>query len=827
MDKEEARFRETFTAFPSSFNLEIKELRSKNVLSDEFESVTERIRMYNLLTFLNWRADERDDAYSYNRKALDLDKENMVSLFNRLWMRRDDGYLTEANEELNRLAKLAEANNNLLLIGKAEIAYCYPIFGPSYFLKSKDMLEDVVRKLSDNDINPDTMLLLKLDLGIVYRKLCNFGNMPKEGWEDRNEEECIKRGAELLYEVACSDSSARWRGRCWASLVDILHVTSKGVRLNKYRKEELFPKEIKENNIESLIDMAMETCGEDSHVLKISGKLYRYLKRLDKAEEVLRKSLCKEKTAYAHHHLALVLKQRLKDRLFENKHPNNGNSDRYDRISTCIRHKTFLANDVSQDASGNNVPSQSPTREYDDNSQEMPKTDIITTVSANEKSMSATSETEKSVKSSTREYDGNLQDTNTKQTTRAFAKGFDRVFSIPEDEDKSVQEILYHLDEAIQYGNGWASLEKGIILRQIKKYKQACDTFLLTLKLEGSISAILEVSCYENLGACCRDIAEQETDSERKREREIDAVIYWKKALDKIASKEGKTLNFPKEEWMSYPVLKNMFQHRQPDIATLKALAELGEKLERPAETRSFYREISELGENEAHDPTIICGEIKTLLKENLYEEAAQMLEKRLRENIHISKTFCKLVYLECAFYFVSIGKIENSGEKVRQAFDADIENSTAKLNFDIFFLYDEDTDTDGAISILAKELEDLLSGKFGLRITSNSQNVDAGKQRLAEQTKKMKSSKHIVLIMDTNEEPRSDLEYFIGIAQEIRRNNKSILNIILVDDCTCPLDLNVFPTMHFESTRLKSKDDLVQWIRDFIFHLLSVDDDV
>ncbi|KAL3881185.1 hypothetical protein ACJMK2_027642 [Sinanodonta woodiana] len=185
MDKEEARFRQRFQAFPSSFNLEIEELKSskkivlfkkkveENVSSEIYDSTTERIRMYNLLTFLNWRANENDDAYSYNRKALELDKENIVSLFNRLWMRREDGYLTEANEELNRLAKLAEANTNLLLIGKAEIAYCYPIFGPSYLLKSKDMFEDVVRKLVDKDIHPDSIFSLKLDLGIMYRKLCN------------------------------------------------------------------------------------------------------------------------------------------------------------------------------------------------------------------------------------------------------------------------------------------------------------------------------------------------------------------------------------------------------------------------------------------------------------------------------------------------------------------------------------------------------------------------------------------------------------------------------------------------------------------------------
>ncbi|KAL3881195.1 hypothetical protein ACJMK2_027652 [Sinanodonta woodiana] len=804
MDKEEVRFQQKFKLFPSSFNLEIKDLKSskkielykrkveQNISSNEYESNTERIRMYNLLSFLYWSVNERDDAYSYNSKALDLDKENMVSLFNKLWMRREEGHLTEANEEFKRLA---ESNHNLLLIGKAEIAYCYPIFGPSYLLKSKDMLEEVVRSLNDKDFHSETIFLLKLDLGIIYRKLCNFGNMPRQGWEGRDEEECIKRGAELLYEVACSNSPARWRGRCWASLAELLHGTSQGVRLIKYSKEELFPKAINEKNTESLLDLAMETCVEDSHILKISGKLYKYLRKLDKAEEVLRKSLTKEKTSYAHHHLALVLKQKLKNKLFENKRASNGNNGRYDRIRTCIRHKTFLANDVSQDANGTNVPSQSSSREIDDSSQELPTTHIKSTVSTDEKSMSATVEPNESFTSSTREAESHSQSTNTKKTTRAFAKGFDRVFSIPEDEDKTVEEILYHLDQAIEFGNGWASLDKGIILRQVKKYKEARDVFLMTFKLEGSISAILEVSCYENLGACCRDIAEQEADLEQRRLFEIDAVIYWRKALENIASKEGKTLNFPKEEWMSYPVLKDMFEHRQPDQAMLKELANLGEILERPTETRSFFQEIRKLGGDEANNPTIISGEIKTLLKEYRYDDAAQMLEQSEKEGIEISRNFRMKVYLECAFYLVTIGKTENASERCQQAFHV---NSITESKFDIFFLYDEDTGADKNI-VLAEKLEQYLSENFGLRIARNSQNVKPGKQRWDIQTEQMESSKHI--------------------------KNTFILNIILVDECTCPRQLKIFPTMHFKSTQLNSKDNFIQWIRDFIFHLLRVDD--
>ncbi|KAK3608436.1 hypothetical protein CHS0354_035437 [Potamilus streckersoni] len=809
MDKEEAKFRQIFQSFPSLFNLEIKEMKNskkielykkkvmEKVLSDEFESTTERVRIYNLVSFLHWSVNDEDVANMYSRMALELDKENIVSLSNRIWMKREEGHLTEANEELKKLAKLVDSEHDLLILGNAEIAYSYSVFGPSYLLKSKDMLEEVVRDMGEKDIDPITLTLSKLDLGIIYRKLCNFGNMPRQGWEKRNEEGCIKRGAQLLYEVARSNSSPRWRSRSWASLAELLHGTSKGVRFTKYRIEVLFPKEVKDTGVECLLDLAMETCDKDSHVLKICGKLYRYLKKLDKAEIALRKSLTIRKTSYAHHHLALVLKQILKDKLFANRHHHNENSDRYDPISTCIRHKTFLPN-VTQGSKESNCPSRYSPRRHDHNKQAFSQTETRTTVVRNKKFVSTTSKKEKRVKSSTIETDSTLQHTSNKLSTRAIAKGLDRVFSIPDDEEKNVQEILYHLDEAIHFGNGWASLEKGIVLRQIKKFDEALFTFLMTLKMEDSITAILEVSCYENLGACCRDIAEKEADLELRRKREIDAVIYWRKALDKIASKEGKTLHFLKEEWMSYPTLKDMFQHQQLDAEMLKALAELGEILERPAETRSFFQEILKLGGNEANDPTIISGEIKTLLMENRYEDAAQMLEKSETEGIEINRNFRKMVYLECAFYLVNIGKTENASERFRQAFDI---NSLTKSDFDIFLIYDdnEDAEIDKPMFDLAEKLEDFFSGNCGLRITSNSKNVDPRKQRWAEQTRQMECSEHIILLLDTNKEPRGDLEYFIGIVQGISKNNTSILTIILVDECTCPPELAIFSTMHFE----------------------------
>ncbi|KAL3881199.1 hypothetical protein ACJMK2_027656 [Sinanodonta woodiana] len=766
---EERGFREKFIQFPSSFGLEVQELsQSKYLVShrktltikcetDEFETTTEWIRIYNLLSFLHWNEDDKDNAYKYNRKA--LEKESIVALCNRVWMLRTDGHLTEADEELTEVEKLAASRNELLIQGKAEIAYSYSFFGPRYFSQSIQLYNQLLTEVVDKkDINQKQVMLWKLDLGIVYRKFCNPGNLlSKQDWRERNMDDCIEKAALLFHEVVNSDSPDRWKGQCFASLAELAFSVFTEIHGTKSQKE-LFPKEIAKTTVDTFLDLALAACDNDSHVLKVCGKLFKYFNKLDKAEEVLRKSLSIMETAYGHHHLALVLKKKLMKRILEARHRGRNGIDRN-------------STDRSQ--------SQRP---------------LI------------------------------------KSFKKEAAKAFIHVVYIPAYERDAVEEIMTHLDKAIESGNEWASFDKGLMFRHIKDHKKAFKTFLETLEMKDlRTAATVTVACYEHLGACSRDIAKVERDPENKRQLEADAIRYFQKAVVTSACNASQELHYLRDGWMAYPTLKDMLLPQKRDVAQLKILSELSKLLGKYGETLDFYKQIIELDDTQLNDPAIIRGQIQILIKEGHFEQAAVLLDLQscTEGKYKISEEFYKTIYLKCAFHLLSTDKKEDSGQRFRQAFDVGYaDKPKVKPYFDIFFLFDEENEKPESqehASALANKLTEILGGISGLSITSNSESLLPGSNKLASQTKQMNSSSNIILILDTNEELQGQLNYFIQIAKHIDIEKNSKLCLITIDGCTCPLELTAFLRVDFETILMHCQDDFIRWAQGFLYRLLDV----
>ncbi|KAK3608432.1 hypothetical protein CHS0354_035433 [Potamilus streckersoni] len=328
---------------------------------------------------------------------------------------------------------------------------------------------------------------------------------------------------------------------------------------------------------------------------------------------------------------------------------------------------------------------------------------------------------------------------------KAMTKSFPYVFEIPTSEKEAVTEIMYHLDKAIEFGNEWAAVEKGIVLRQIKEHKRAFELFLWTLNMKRLGTTMVTVSCYEHLGVCCRDIAKYDVNPEEKKTLEADAIKYFRKAIETIAYKTSKELDFLKDVSMAYPTLKHMFESQEGCIETLKKLVEVSKMLEKYGETLEFYEQIKAMDEEQPKDPAIIHGEIEILLAKREFDQAAVLLDlqncTKLKDEIN--KEFCMLVYLECAFHLVNDKMYVNAHRRFRQAFDiycTEINREKEKTEFDIFFLYEEDIETNEAQSpslafTLAKKLENFVPGESGLRMTCNSDNVKPGRKLRKEQT--------------------------------------------------------------------------------------------
>ncbi|KAK3608438.1 hypothetical protein CHS0354_035438 [Potamilus streckersoni] len=847
MDEEEKQFQEKFIRLPSSFILEIEDLtKSKQIEinikklehkcgADEFESNTETTRVYNLLCFLHWKADERDKAYEHSRKVLEMEKNNIVSLCNRVWMLRKDGQLTEANEYLTDVEILAESNKNLLLQGKAEIAYSYSVFGPGYFSQSVDLYNQLLSEAGETDIGAKEMQLWKLDLGIIYRKYCNPANMlPKQDWKERKIDQIVRKAASLFFDVASSNCPARWKGRCYASLAELSYSIYTGVTVTA-SQEELFPKEIADKNVEYFLDSALESFMDDSHVLKVCGKHFKYLQKLDKAEEVIRKSLSIRETSYGHHHLALVLKKRLKSKILKERR-------------RCGEHKTEVSSSsnasVRNDTSGCNEQSQlgekrqmSGLNDIENDNTYSNQSFRVSNEDGNCRKKSENNDVEKVALDILQNEHCKQQEPLSKDCylrintdkpqmpqgryqsmKKAQAKGCSGLFSIPDCENEAVKEIIYHLDKAIEFGNEWASLDKGILLRQVNEPKRAFDMFRRTIDLKALSTTMITVSCYENMGACCRDRAKNEVDPKTKRALDSDAIKYFLKAIETLAYKASKQLDNLKDAWMAYPTLKDIFQPQERNIGKLRELVELSKMLKLYGETQDFIKQIKEMSEEQVKDPQIISGEIHILLAKRQFEEAAVLLDlqKCTNEKDKIDKELCKLVYLECALHLVN--KKENAGQRFQQAFVVDlVDHQKEKSKWNLFLLYDEEAfashnGNTGSAVLLAKKLEDFVSGFSDLRIACNSDKVKPGKWRNEKQTKQMKSSMHIILILDTNEKPIGDFEYFIKIAHEIYMQKTSKLSVIIIDNCDCPLEFTGFQKIYFKTEDLQKDDYFMRW---------------
>ncbi|KAL3881203.1 hypothetical protein ACJMK2_027659 [Sinanodonta woodiana] len=878
LDKEEVQFREKFKKYPSSFNLDIKDLnKSKNVKiykgrlerkyeSGEFESTAEQPRLLNLLSFLCWNAGVKEIAHGQSRKCIELEKENIVALCNRVWMTRKDGHLTEADEELNEVEEIVKARPDLLLRGKGEIAYSYSVFGPEYFLKSMKLYEELLESITDICIESNLVQLWKMDLGILYRKFCNVGNtIATKQWEQKDKDTCMKNAAALLYEVASSDSPARWRGRCYAALGEFSYSTSTGTVLKK-GKEDLFPFEIKDKDTESLLNLALQICDEDSGILNICGKTFKYLKKLDKAEEVLMKSLEKRETALAHYHLALVLKNRLKERYFEARgyHPEKevSNTSQNAEVSheplksreqvqsneynpdivyeRCRQNQVHAGSDRlrNRDKNYSGEVNTSCSRSHHHGRshrgrgiREADHTSIIKEANSyHELSITNLNENFELMAVGNDECEKHVFEhvgfpvnerhpdpsTSEQYLKRAITKGYKHVWIIPNSEDIVVERIFDHLNKAIKDGNAWASLEKGIVLRQIQKPKEAIEAFLATLEMEGFKTSIIDISCYEHLGASYNEMAEREINSEQKRKFSTNAVKYLLKAIEKLATK-AHALHFLKDGWMALPMLNDIFNPKQSDDAMPKELKELSKMLEQ-YDGLSGLRDMIMKPEEEIHE------NIKTLLKQKEFEKAAALLAvQNCAQSTRIDKRLRKLVYLEYAF---NLTEMKEASQRLKQAFAVDCSDNS-EVKFEIFFLYDEEAEntTDGELtpaSFISKTVEKFVVCESGLRFTKNSDNVTPGTRTGPEQAKLMKSTMHIVLILDANEEPSEDLLYFIEIAKQIYIDKTSKLSLILVDDTPCPPDLKPFPQIHFERKLMQCQN---HWARKFFYTLLDVND--
>ncbi|KAL3836542.1 hypothetical protein ACJMK2_021966 [Sinanodonta woodiana] len=333
------KFEDKFKAWPSFFNLEVTSKQTDRDIEDnigtlvrklksgEVECSKERVKINNILSFLYWKQNKKDEAKTYLKSVLSDDEQNINARCSQIWMDWTSGQKTAAKEALEKLCEEDDSSDEFKHDhnkAKAETAYYCSVSGPAHFHHSVRLYDDVIA----NSIRDETDVW-RFDRALVLRKMCNDENITQsKEYRESKYVDYMKKAAHELHSLTSSGIGKRKIAICWASLGELLTIFERRQR-RSINQSDIFPDELAEANIETLLEKALSENKNDTHVLKVCGKVFRCIRKFDRAEDCLRKSLEFRKTSYAYHHLALVLIEKIKIKGKEQEKSNVATRRRY------------------------------------------------------------------------------------------------------------------------------------------------------------------------------------------------------------------------------------------------------------------------------------------------------------------------------------------------------------------------------------------------------------------------------------------------------------------------------------------------------------------
>ncbi|XP_056005324.1 uncharacterized protein LOC125667821 [Ostrea edulis] len=272
-----------------------------------FDTTEENICIHNLVSYLYWSSDEKEEAFEFAKKALQLGSTctytslggtgNLVTIGNLFNFHRESGNIVQANQLDKQLKTLSKREDfqELKYIAKAELAICLSKLGPFYSQKAIEMFRDSVDKMSD------TLDCWQFYFAITLRRKSHLFAI--QNIDDAALIGNIKEAFDKFLKIISNNASVKLKSRSWCEIAVILR-----------EKPDLASTEpchgmYEELNCITCFENALEISPQSYHVLQQYGKHLRYKFMYSKSKEMLEKSLEIRETSTAHHHLALTLQK--------------------------------------------------------------------------------------------------------------------------------------------------------------------------------------------------------------------------------------------------------------------------------------------------------------------------------------------------------------------------------------------------------------------------------------------------------------------------------------------------------------------------------------
>lgn len=318
--------------FPRDYLIKVREKLIEECEATPYDTEMEKLRAWNLISFLYFVLGKEDLAHQFNSKVVDLCPDNIVGLCNKAWFQLKNKDFFNVNAVLGRLKEMCARRNNIL-IAKAEKAFCYSRFGIKMYEKSGNLFEDVLKecidptyvscysgetsvsKLTNCDIPTEIIAVWTFGYALTLKRMLNISNVHDQSSFDISRQRHVmvcKLYSCIIKLDGMGECLKRYKARAYAEIGMLAYDVCK----NKDR----FPhglKDILPDNTALRMDTknyflsALHLCPTDVFVLERSGKYFRYIGDIGASIKYLAKAIGVRETAFAHHHLALSLKRQI------------------------------------------------------------------------------------------------------------------------------------------------------------------------------------------------------------------------------------------------------------------------------------------------------------------------------------------------------------------------------------------------------------------------------------------------------------------------------------------------------------------------------------
>lgn len=780
-EREKTKFRSQLTEFPHTFQLEgqerlgpaqLKRVKTglESALSVGYETRLETARARNLLAYCLFGLNQPQDALQELEKVLKMEdqKQNLVTLANKAVILWDQMHLSEADKLVQSLAEMKKEVGEfhyLVVQAKAELAFTYTRLGPRFFSYAIATFEEVIPEAK----NPEKWLW-KFGLALTNRRWLRAkpqGISVTPSTESATEQRDLLRS---LVDITENCRSRSLKAKAYAEMAMLLFMVSK----TPLRQEFFFRAHM---NTEQACEKALKLAPKDNSVLCKCGRIFRYCRQTERSQKLLEEALTIRESSTGYHHLGNTYKALACSEKYKNHVKVPGYHRQQDRSHSGFRGARsynnapgFRHQQQRWDAGPKGAQGYNSTRQdFRQTSAGRPQYDRSGSADNGNRMESAAAVS-------------GTNDVPTLSLNRDVRVMQRMIKSPPSDvtrfsrSDKFIEQALCNFKKAIEFSRGEntrARYDLALLQKNLGELEEAKESLQEMLKHEHSLFPTDLINIYEQLGLIMKELAESETDEEKKKHLSQDSTAMLQRAITsaaKIFSRSPGVKEHLAELCHSFSVLLQEVEESGSNTHwKLQEKARLYQLIRDHKQSLELFQEIEQMGPEDSEDPEYLKLSIKGYVATEQFEKALGFIEflkctsyssatmqlfedKNYEQKVRMhaarkallntGPSFAKLHYRSV---FVEAADANKNLENISECEDTDSseDSKSGAEAWDVAILHEEtEKSWDNAIN-----LSKLLENVFGLKVAVTGRDAPPNKLDFEGELRVLEKSTVVVVV--------------------------------------------------------------------------------